>query len=142
MATITANGLYTNYRNKIAGSGNHALADWDTDTIKIHLIDTGAFTLDDTHEDEADFSAGEVATSAALGTVTIGSVAAGVVDAANTVFTAVSGVSAEALVYWMDSGTPATSPLLLAIVTATGLPVTPTGADITVVHSGSGIIQF
>jgi len=142
VATITTNKLFNNYRNKLGGNGNHALMDYDTDTWAIHLFDTGALALDDTFEDEADLTSGIIA-SLAVGTITVGTVGAGVVDAINSTFSSVSGVNCEALVHALDNGgVAATSPLLFAILVATGLPVTPTGADITIVHDGSGIIRF
>ena len=43
-----------------------------------------------------------------------------------------TGVSVEALVIYQDSGVSATSRLIAYIDTATGLPVTPNGGNITV----------
>jgi hypothetical protein len=51
------------------------------------------------------------------------------------VFTAVSGDESEAIVLYKDSGAAATSPLICYIDTATGLAVTPNGADINVAWS-------
>jgi hypothetical protein len=48
------------------------------------------------------------------------------------VFSAVTGDQSEALVIYKDTGSAATSPLIAYIDTATGLPVTPNGADVTV----------
>lgn len=57
----------------------------------------------------------------------------GVADAADVVFSSVSGASCEALVIYKDTGAAGTSPLIAYIDTATGLPVTPNGGDITCV---------
>lgn len=121
------------------GAGSHTLPDWDADTFKAQLIDTGVGAVNLTDQDEADLPA-EVA-EATLSTITVGSVATGTVDAADTVFTSVSGNQSEEIVIYQDTGTPATSPLVVRFDTATGLPVTPNGGNITVVWSGSGIIQ-
>ena len=43
-----------------------------------------------------------------------------------------TGDPSEALVIYKDTGTESTSPLIMYIDTATGLPVTPNGGDITV----------
>ena len=43
-----------------------------------------------------------------------------------------TGDPSEALLIYKDTGTEATSPLIAYIDTATGLPVTPNGGNITV----------
>lgn len=138
-----ANALYDNYRNLLFGNGTHTLPDLDTDTIKVHLLDAADHTTSLSADvDEADITAaGEVAT-ATLTAKTVGSVGVGVFDADNTTFTSVSGDQAEELVLWQDTGTPATSPLIANFDTATGLPVTPSGGDITIAWNASGIIQI
>jgi predicted dehydrogenase len=102
--------------------------DWVADTIKVALIDTGTYTFSQAHDFLNDVS-GVVGTAETLGTKTSTS---GVADAADVTFTAVSGNSIEALILYKDTGNSATSPLIAYIDTATGLPVTPTGADITI----------
>ena len=57
---------------------------------------------------------------------------AGVADAADILFTAVTGATVEALVIYRDTGTPGTSRLIAYIDSATGLPFAPSGADVTV----------
>ena len=51
---------------------------------------------------------------------------------ANITFSAVTGATAGAIVIFIDSGVDTTSNLVAYIDTATGLPVTPNGGDITV----------
>ena len=60
-------------------------------------------------------------------------------DAANTVFSSVTGAACGAVVAYLDTGNPATSPLIFYFDSWSGLPVTPTGSDINVTFSGSGI---
>ncbi len=132
-----ANALYDKARESFL-SQNPAL-DWDTDTIKIHLIDTGNYTVNlSTHQY---MNTNTVPAAAKVGSaVTLGSktVANGVADAADATFTAVSGATVEAIIIWKDGGGGGTSasgttdPLIAYIDTATGLPVTPNGGDITV----------
>jgi len=113
---------------------------WSGDTIKAVLVDTGTYTVNlSTHEFLSDIASGaRVATSGALASKTV---TAGVADAADVTFTAVSGSSAEAIVLYQDTGTVGTSRLIAYIDTATGLPVTPNGGDITVAFdSGSNKI--
>lgn len=60
-------------------------------------------------------------------------VTAGVADAADLTFTAVTaGAACQALVIFKDTGTDSTSKLIAYIDTGAGLPVTPNGGDITV----------
>jgi hypothetical protein len=137
-----ANAVYVPFRNGILGS--HATrVDLDADTIKGVLIDHGTDTPNTTTDDfYNDISAGLVgALSSALGSKTIGTVAAGVFDAADITFTAVTGNSAESLNLLKDTRNAATSDLISYWDTATGLPVTPNGGDIAVTWNASGIFK-
>ncbi len=104
---------------------------WNTDAIKAVLIDAADYTVNlATHQFLSDIpAAARVATSGALSGKTV---AAGVADAGDFTFPAVSGDPAEALVLYQDTGTAGTSRLIAYIDTATGLPVTPNGGDINV----------
>ena len=66
----------------------------------------------------------------------------GVCDAADVTFSAVSGDVSEAVVVYRDSGVAGTSELIAYIDTATGLPVTPNGGDITITWNASGIFSL
>jgi len=104
--------------------------DWVADDIKILLVDSASYTLSlSTHDFRDDVAAGVVATSGNLASKTS---AAGVADAADITFSAVSGAVSEYLIIFQDTGTPSTSHLIACIDTATGLPVTPNGGDINV----------
>ncbi len=120
-----ANALYGLGREGFLGGD----IDWDADTIKVVLVDTGSYSVSiDTHQFLSDIAAGaRIATSAALTSKTK---AVGVADAANVVFSAVSGNSVEAVALFQDTGVEGTSRLIAYIDTATGLPVTPNGGDI------------
>jgi len=122
-----ANALYGLGREKFL-DGSIAIL---TDNIKCVLVDTATYTVAiDTDEFLDDIPSGErVATSSNMGTKTA---TLGVFDAADVTFTAVTGDVSEALVIYKDSGVASTSPLIAYIDTATGLPVTPNGGDITV----------
>lgn len=124
-----ANALFDKARESFL-SQNPGL-DWDTDTIKVILVDHGTDTpVPATDQFESDIAAGaRVAISGALASKTV---AAGVADAADVTLTAVTGASVESLVPFKDTGSAATSPLIAFIDTATGLPVTPNGGDITI----------
>lgn len=112
--------------------------DWNSDTIKVALVDTGTYTYNAAHDFLDDLS-GVVGTAQTLASVTI---TGGVLDAADPTFTAVSGDTVEALVVYKDTGSAGTSPLLIYIDSATGLPVTPNGGDITIEWNASGILTL
>ena len=122
-----ANALFDKARQRfLEGQFN-----WNTDTIKAVLVDTGTYTPNlSAHEFLADISDGaRIATSGAFtGKTTTG----GAADANDVTFTSVTGASIEAIVLYKDTGTDATSPLIAFIDTATGLPITPNGGDIIV----------
>lgn len=114
--------------------------DLTADTIKAQLVDAADYTVNaatDTALD--DIAAGaRVATAITLGTK---SVTGGVFDAADGTFTTATGDEAEALVIYKDTGVESTSTLIAYIDSATGLPVTPNGGNITVTwDSGSNKI--
>ncbi len=124
------NALYDKAREKFLGHATIDL-DWINDNVKAVLVDTGAYAVDlANHEFLSDIAAGaRISTSGNLGTK---SAAAGVADAADVTFTAVSGATVEAIVLYKDTGVAGTSPLIAYIDTATGLPLTPNGGDVTV----------
>ena len=122
-----ANSLYDKGREGFLDGS----IDYDTDNIKIALIDEADDTINlTTDEDWADrAAASRVATSSNLTTKTV---TAGVADADDVTFSSVTGDESESIDMYQDTGTEATSRLILNIDTATGLPVTPNGGDITV----------
>lgn len=122
-----ANALYAKGRQ---GFLEGAVA-WLTDNIKVLLVDAADYTVNLATDDFKDDIAGAaiVATSGNLASKTSTD---GVADAADFTFTAVTGDPSEALVIFKDTGTASTSRLLAYIDTATNLPITPNGGDITV----------
>jgi hypothetical protein len=105
--------------------------DWSADNIKAILIDVADYTVViDTHEFLSDIpAAARVATS---GNLAGKSSTLGVADADDVTFSAVTGDVSEAVVLYKDTGVEGTSLLISYDNTATGLPVTPNGGDITV----------
>ena len=122
-----ANSLYPSA--KASFLNQNPSIDMDTDTIKVALIDTGAYTYSSAHDFWDDAVAGVIGTPQTLGSVTT---TGGVFDAADTTFTSVSGASVEALIIYKSTGVNSTSPLVAYIDTGTGLPVTPNGGNIVV----------
>jgi len=122
-----ANALYDKARESFL-KGEIA---WADDNIKAILIDSANYTPNLASDQfVSSIAAGaKVATSANFSSKTT---AAGVADAGDITFLAVTGAQSEALVIFQDTGTSTTSRLIAYIDTATGLPVTPNGGDITV----------
>ena len=115
--------------------------DWDTDNIKVLLIDATDYTVSIDVNQYCNLDtivAGARVTnglSANLGTKTV---TLGVADAADITLSTVSGEQCEAIVIFKDGGgggvsQSGTTDLLIAYIdTATGLPITPNGGDITI----------
>jgi len=105
--------------------------DWSANDIVLSFMDSADYTLNiNTDEDQVDLTdAGIVATS---GNFAGKSSTLGVADATDVVVPTVAGDQFEYIVIYMDSGVDATSWLICCIDTATGLPCTPNGGDITV----------
>lgn len=139
-----ADAFYQEFRNAIFGEFTHSLIDLSSggNTISVALRDEGALALDLAGDvDEADISTGIVAQNT-VGSQTVGVAGVGAFDHADVTFTAVSGSSVESLDYFKDTGTPTTSPLICNIDSATGLPVTPNGGDITWAPAAGGVFQI
>lgn len=105
--------------------------DWANDDIRVILVDAADYTVNLTTHDALDdvALAARVAVSSALSSKTSTN---GVADAADVTFPLVTGDQSEALILYKHTGTESTSLLIAYIDTATGLPVTPNGGDITV----------
>jgi hypothetical protein len=101
-------------------------------TITIALIDTGVYTYSTSHQFRSDISNSAVISTSTLTNKTI---ANGVFDADDALFSSVTGANAEALIIFSDSAVQGTSRLIAYIDSATGLPILPNGGDITVAFS-------
>ena len=121
-----ANTLYDYCRQRFL----EAQINWMTDTVKVILVSTSAYTPQTAvHQYLADIPIS--ARIAGPVTLTAKATTGGAADAADCTFTSVSGATINAIVIYKDTGTEATSPLIAYIDTATGLPITPNGGDIT-----------
>lgn len=138
-----ANALFAAYRTAVLS----APPNLSSATIKAMFVDHA----DDTPSTSADDFINDIASAArvpaiascpTLGTKTLGTVAAGVFDAADTTFSSLTGDQVESLILFEDSGTESTSDLLAYWDSATGLPLTPNGGDVTVTWHASGILTF
>ena len=129
-----ANSMYTKGRENILEG---AIA-WLTDNIKVTSIDedddapilaTDEF-LDAITAGAREFQSGNLGTK----TSTLGTA-----DAADLApaFTSATGDQFESISVYVDSGSAATSELLVNIDTATGLPLTPDGGNIDITWSSA-----
>jgi hypothetical protein len=137
-----ANAIYPLFKQElIKGTAGTNLNGSGTTGVYVALVDTGTYTYSASHQYYSSISSGVVGTPVELASKTFVN---GLFDAADSTFTAVSGSSAEAIVFYIkNAGANTTWPLVAYIDTgATGLPVTPNGGDITVTYNASGIIQF
>ena len=115
---------------------------YSSDTIKVDLVSSASYTPNlstDQYHSTVTSSGGIIAAGVALASKTH---SGGTASAANTVWTAVTGGAAAYIVIWKDTGTDSTSPLIGLIDTATGLPVTPNGGDITAAWSSGQIFTL
>lgn len=122
-----ANALYGLGREGFLGSS----IDWISNTIKLVLGTTGSYTVSiDTHQFLSSVAGGaRVATSSAFSNKTK---TLGVADADDVLLSSVTGATCQFIIIYQDTGSDATSRLIAYIDTATGLPVTPNGGNITI----------
>ena len=126
-----ANAVYPKAKERAL---TNAGIQWSTGNIKAILVKiSGAgenYSYSTAHEFRSSLHTDtQIATSANLGTK---SVTNGVADAADVTFSSVTGAACGAVVLFRDTGLAATDELIAYIDSATGLPVTPNGGDITI----------
>jgi hypothetical protein len=141
-----SNALSDDYRNNVLGDNTYTNVQLDSDTIAAMFLDNADDTWIVSNGDLSDIaSAARVPAAAScpsLGTKTIGDIGVGVFDAADTTFSSLSGDQSEQLIVFKNTGTDATAVIIAGWDTATGLPLTPNGGDVTVVWNASGIFTF
>lgn len=137
---VTISGVLGN----LAANGYFRIANVTTNTFELtnpltlaNVAGSGAYTSGgfavDLSKDQylSDLpSVGRVGTPQTLGSKTN---TLGVLDAADVTFPSVTGDQSEAVAVYKDTGTEATSLLLLLMDAGTGLPVTPNGGNISIV---------
>lgn len=134
-----ANLIFPLYKEAlITGSANISLSGGN---IKATLIDLADYTYSASHDFYDDVPAAareEISANLASKTVALG-----VFDAADFVFTAAAGDPCEALIIWIDTGTPSTSRLVAYYdAGVTGLPVTLNGGDVNITVNASGFFAI
>lgn len=144
-----ADGLYDDYVESSMGAGAHSFSDLPVDTIHGGIISGSDYTENlTTDQDWADtgYAANTCYNSEptqALGTKTVGVVAARTFDAGDITFTAVAQDLAkivDAVAVFKTTGVATTSPLIA--FWDTGISVTPNGGDIVVQWNASGLFTW
>jgi len=119
-----ANALYAKGKEKILSGA----IDFTSDTIKVALVKNDYAQNLATDEFYTSISASVLGTPQTLGSK---AVTAGVFDAADSVFAAVTaGDTSEGVVIYKDTGVAGTSALIAYIDTITGFPLLTNGGDI------------
>lgn len=133
-----ADALYSKYKEALlSGAANTDMSGGD---VKAILVDTNDYTFSQTHEFLSDVPSGaRVATSANLAAKTFTN---GTFDCADFTWTAATGDQSEAIVFYIDTGSAATSRLIIYKDSDTNLPVSPNGGDITYNVNASGVFTL
>jgi len=148
-----ASFIFDEGRKAIIGcTGTHSEVDLNDDALAVWFVDEGTDVPDQTADvDCADrtgfnptFANAPTLGSAGSRSTIVSNVL--MFDAADLAFTGgavlTGSTSVESLELWKDTGTNTTSPLLANFDDYTGLPLTPSGGDVTVVWSATGILRF
>ena len=129
-----ANTLYDNARKLFLEEGIH----WVDDPVKVLLVNTSLYTFSAAHTvlndvpESTRVPGTEGVLGKPLGDSTTRTTTGGAADGPDVTFVSVPAGTGPvgAIVLYIDTGNPATSPLVAYMDTATGLPITPNGGDI------------
>ena len=138
-----ASQFYNDFMDSEFGNPPVSIVDLDTDNIRFQLTDEGAAAFTAADQDLADFVAGLVTNgeSANLSSTTVGTVGDGVFDHADEVLASVSGAQSEAINYYKETGSDATSTAISNHDDWTNLPITPNGGNITIAPAAGGVFS-
>lgn len=133
-----ANAVYPKYLEALLDASSNV--DLNDGTVKVALVDTGTYTYSAAHDFYDDVSAAVVGTPQTINNTTVTN---GLFDGDDVTFSAVTGATVGAVILFVDTGTPGTSRLVCYLDTGiSGLPITPSGADISLSWNASGIFQL
>lgn len=121
-----SNFAYDNARELFATAG----INWVSDTCKVMLVSASySPSASDVYLNTiANSNPPRITSAISLQTK---QATGGACDALDVTFPAVGGgTAAKAILIWKDTGVESSSPLIVYIDTATGLPITPNGGDI------------
>lgn len=123
-----ATTMYGKARDSFLNAG----IDWGTANLQLIFVTTGytpAYTTDQYYTDVTSGAINAATPSGNLSSVTS---SLGTANAANETVSSVSGSQFAYVILFKSTGTGSTSPLIMNIDTATGLPCTPNGGNIVV----------
>lgn len=126
-----ANGFYQLTMQQWAEGDIHWAASGG-DTFSVILGDAADYTVDLANHDFLNDVAAGAREEGPVNLASLATLTDGVIDAADITFTAAAGDPCEFLLIYKNTGTESTSNLCIYIDTATGLPVTLNGGDVTV----------
>jgi hypothetical protein len=134
-----SNVLYNKFKQACLDAGTSPNVDLNTSNVKATLIRTSAYTFSQAHEFLSS-AATRVADSA---NVSLPTIVSGTFDCSDITWSAVAaGAAIDAIIFWVDTGVAATSRLIAYFDTASGLPITPNGSDITLTINVSGLFTL
>ena len=143
-----ADFLYDVFRGNALGKDDHTYVDLEDATLGVLFVDEADDTPSQAaDQDVADRLAGSqvpsFATAPNLTGVTVAIVSnRAVLEATDLLFAALTGDPVESFDLFKDTGTDTTSVLVFNMDSATGLPLTPSGGDVTIVWNASGITRY
>jgi hypothetical protein len=132
-----ANSFYSQFKENILNE----LHDMNTDDIRAVLIDSADYTFSAAHDFLSEVAAG--AREEVSATLTSPTIAAGVFDTGDFVFTNADGDPCEAMLLYNHDGAGAGADAARQLVSfydtgMTGMPVDPSGGNINVTVNASG----
>lgn len=138
-----ANAIYPLYKQALLSASTDVSLNLNTvqDGPMCSLVDTGTYTYNAAHQF---FSPSLTGIQGTDQRITSPTVVTGTFDGNDLTYTAITGVSIEALVIYRHNATANTTWRLVAYLDTgvTGLPVTPNGGDITVAWDATGIFTL
>lgn len=126
-----ANALYDKYRE---GCLTNTGPSFSTQNIKVGFLST-KYTFSASHQFLSSVLSTQMVKRSTTN-LTGKTITSGVANASNITVPAVNGVTVKAVAIWRDTGSSATSELMVYIDTPTsGLPFTPSGASVVIAWS-------
>lgn len=114
--------------------------DIGSDTIKVSLVSNGYSPALSTDQFYNVISGGNIVSAGvALSSKTT---SGGTFSAGNTVWTSVTGSTVVYVPVYKDTGTTSTSPLIALFDSGTGIPLSPTGGDVTAAWSSGNLFTL
>ena len=148
-----ASFLYDEFRGVLGGKApTHSDIDLNDDTLGVYFVDEGTDTPNQTTDIDCADRTGmnptfanapnlaDAGTRVTLDTNVMKFDATDLTFSGGSVLT--GSTSVESIDMWKDSGTDTTSPFIANFDDYTGLPLTPSGGNVTIVWAATGIIRI